>query len=182
MRRYPQGAPAGVGELGDDVLVSETARLILNYTSEPPRVLHREDCPTIQHQVRGDVREELPSRGLEVLESYEDGLSLVRPVEDVYRSFYEARYVPLDELPSLGRYRRCRVCAPNAPDGPDPVPVYRKKAETLGGTDIGRLTVDGVIEQVEHSRSGTAVTLQSGELLSLAAGETVAFPKKPQSA
>lgn len=160
--------------------MSETARLILNFTSEPPRVLHREDCPTIQHQVRGDVREELPSAGFEVLESYEDGLSLVGRVEDVYRSFYEARYVTLDELPSLGRYRRCRVCAPDAPDGPDLVPVYRKKAETLGGTDIGRLTVDGVIERIVHSESGTVVTLELGEVLSLVAGETVAFPKKPQ--
>lgn len=162
--------------------MSETVRLFLNYTSEPPRVLHREDCPTIQHQVRGDVREELPSRGLEILESYEDCLSLVGPVEDVYRSFYEAQYVRLDELPSLGRYRRCRVCAPEAPEGPDPVPVYRKKAETLGGTDIGRLTVDGVIERIVHSRSGTVVALDTGEVLSLAAGETVAFPKKSQSA
>lgn len=162
--------------------MSETVRLILNYTSEPPRVLHREDCPTIQHQVRGDVREELPSRGLKILESYEDGRSLVGPVEDVHRSFYEAQYVTLDELLSLGRYRRCRVCAPDAPEGPDPVPVYRKKAETLGGTDIGRLTVDGVIERIVHSRSGTVVALDTGEVLSLAAGETVAFPKKSQSA
>ncbi|WP_394194124.1 hypothetical protein [Microbacterium foliorum] len=159
--------------------MSETPRLILNYTSEPPRVLHREDCQTIQHQVRGDVREELPSRGFEILESYDDGLSLIGPAEGMYRSFYEARYVTLDELPFLGRYRRCRVCAPDAPEGPDPVPVYRKKAESLGATDIGRLTVDGVIERVVHSRSGTVVTLESGEVLSLAAGETVAFPKKP---
>lgn len=159
--------------------MSETPRLILNYTSEPPRVLHREDCQTIQHQVRGDVREELPSRGFEILESYDDGLSLIGPAEGMYRRFYEARYVTLDELPFLGRYRRCRVCAPDAPEGPDPVPVYRKKAESLGATDIGRLTVDGVIERVVHSRSGTVMTLESGEVLSLAAGETVAFPKKP---
>lgn len=137
MRRYPQAHHKNVVELRDDGPVPETARLILNYTSEPPRVLHREDCPTIQHQVRGDVREELPSRGLEVLESYEDGLSLVGPVEDVYRSFYEARYVTLDELPTLGRYRRCRVCAPDAPDGPDPVPVYRKKAGRWAGQTSG---------------------------------------------
>ncbi len=33
-----------------------------------------------------------------------------------------------------------------------------------------------------HSGSGTVVTLSTGEELSLEAGETVAFPKKPQSA
>lgn len=65
--------------------MSETPRLILNRTSEPPRALHREGCPTIQHQVRGDIREELPRGGFEILESYEDGLSLIGPVEGVVR-------------------------------------------------------------------------------------------------
>ena len=145
-------------------------------------MLHREDCPTIQHQVRGDVREELPRRGFAVLESYEDGLALVGPQDGMHRSFYEARYMTLDELPTLGRYRRCRVCAPDAPEGPDPVPVYRKKAESLGAADIGRASVDGVLERVEHSRSGTVVTLESGEVMTLGPGETVAFPKKSPSA
>lgn len=145
-------------------------------------MLHREDCATIQHQVRGDVREELPRGGFEILESYEDGLSLIGPVDGVDRSYYTASFVTAEELPARGRYRRCRVCAPDAPEGPDPVPVYRKKAESLGPTDIGRASVDGVIERVEHSRSGTVLTLESGEVMTLGPGETVAFPKKLQSA
>jgi hypothetical protein len=92
----------------DDGDVTETPRLILNRSSETPHVLHREDCPTIQHQVRGDIREELPRGGLQVLESYEDGVSLVGPVEGVDRNYYEASYVTADELASVGRYRRCK--------------------------------------------------------------------------
>ncbi|MFD8768645.1 hypothetical protein [Microbacterium oxydans] len=113
----------------DDGDVPETPRLILNRTSETPRVLHREDCPTIQHQARGDIREELPRAGYQVLESYEDGRSLVGPVEGVDRNYYEALYVTVDELQAAGRYRRCKVCAPDAPDGPPPESVTRKKAE-----------------------------------------------------
>lgn len=41
----------------------ETVRLVLNRNSEQPYVLHREDRPTIQHQVRGDLSEELPAGG-----------------------------------------------------------------------------------------------------------------------
>jgi hypothetical protein len=161
----------------DDGDVPETPRLILNRTSETPRVLHREDCPTIQHQARGDIREELPRAGYQVLESYEDGRSLVGPVEGVDRSYYEALYVTVDELQAAGRYRRCKVCAPDAPDGPPPESVTRKKAETLIASDIGRVTVDGVIERIEHSATGTVVTLVSGDALSMALGETIAFPR-----
>ncbi|WP_454173098.1 hypothetical protein [Microbacterium maritypicum] len=157
--------------------MTETPRLILNRTSETPRVLHREDCPTIQHQVRGDIREELPRGGFQVLESYEDGLSLVGPNEGVDRNYYEASYVTVDELASVGRYRRCKVCAPDAPDGPPPESVTRKKAETLSASDLGRVTVDGAIERIEHSATGTVVTLVSGDALSLVPGETVSFPK-----
>jgi hypothetical protein len=69
------------------------------------------------------------------------------------------------------------VCAPDAPDGPPPESVTRKKAETLSASDIGRLTVDGAIERIEHSATGTVVTLVSGDTLRLAPGETVSFPK-----
>lgn len=62
------------------------------------------------------------------------------------------------------------------------MPAYRKKAESLGAADIGRASVDGVVERVEHSRAGTEVTLESGEVMTLEPGETVAFPKKSQSA
>ncbi|WP_259614164.1 hypothetical protein [Microbacterium paraoxydans] len=163
-----------------DGFMSDDVRLILNRTSEPPRVLHREDCPTIQHQVRGDVREELPRGGFEVLESYEDGLSLIGPVEGVDRSYYAASYVTVEQLAGVGRYRRCKTCAPDAPEGPGPMQVHRKKAESLGASDIGRVTVDGAIERVEHSSEGTTVTLSGGVVLTLGAGETVSFPKIPR--
>ncbi|MCM3780654.1 hypothetical protein [Microbacterium hydrocarbonoxydans] len=160
----------------------DDVRLILNRTSEPPRVLHREDCPTIQHQVRGDVREERPRGGFAILESYEDGLSLIGPVEGVDRSYYTASYVTIEQLASVGRYRRCKTCAPDAPDGPPPLQVHRKKAENLEASDIGRVSVDGAIERIEHSSEGTTVTLNGGVVLTLGAGDTVSFPKKPQSA
>lgn len=154
----------------------ETVRFILNHTSEPPRVLHREDCPTIQHQVRGDARIE-QSGGVEILETYEDGLALVGPGGDAHRSYYQASYVSVDELATVGRCRRCKTCAPNAPEGPPPAQVSLKKAETLSASDLGRVTVDGAIERIEHTRAGTVVTLETGEVLNLPRGDTVAFPK-----
>ncbi|MDP3952983.1 hypothetical protein [Microbacterium sp.] len=158
--------------------MAETVRLVLNRTSESPHVLHREDCSTIQHQVRGDIRQELPSGGFQVLESYEDGLALVGPNEGTERFYYDAYYVTIEDLPRIGRYRRCKICVPDAPDGPPAAQVTRKKGATLAATDIGRVTVDGVIERVEHTASGTVVTLESGNVITLRDGETVAFPKR----
>jgi hypothetical protein len=175
-----QSGLEGVADLREDGVVPDDVRLILNRTSEPPRVLHREDCPTIQHQVRGDVREELPRGGFEILESYEDGLSLIGPVEGVDRSYYTASFVTVEELAGVGRYRRCKTCAPDAPEGPPPMPVNQKKAATLGASDVGRVTVDGPIERIEHTSAGTIVTLSDGVTLSLGAGETVSFPKIAQ--
>lgn len=113
------------------------ARLVVNRSSESPKVLHRDDCPTIQHQVRGDVSQELPRGGYEILESYEDGLALVGPVESADQVYYQAEYVSIDDLPKLGRYRRCKVCVPDVPEGPPPAQVTRKKAATLAASDLG---------------------------------------------
>ncbi len=157
----------------------ETVRPILNHTSEPPRVLHREDCPTIQHQVRGDVRIE-QAGGVEILETYEDGLALVGPGDDTHRSYYRASYVNVEELATVGRYRRCKTCAPDVPEGPPPTQVGLKKAETLSASDLGRFTVDGEIERIEHAKASTVVTLTTGERLQLREGDTVAFPRKPK--
>lgn len=66
-------------------------------------------------------------------------------------------------------------------DGPPPESATCKKAETLSASDIGRVTVDGAIERIEHSATGTVVTLVSGNTLSLTSGETVAFPKTIRS-
>lgn len=155
----------------------ETVRLVLNRNSDQPYVLHREDCPTIQHQVRGDLREELPAGGFQVLESYEDGLALVGRNEGTERTYYDAVYVSLEELATVGRYRRCKICAPDAPEGPPKPQAYLKKASTLTASDLGRVTADGAIVRVEHSVEGTVVTLDSGTVLALDEGETVAFPK-----
>lgn len=155
----------------------ENVRLILNRTSDPPRVLHREDCPTIQHQVRGDVRIEQAGGG-EVPETYEDGLELVGPGGDAHRSYYRASYVSIEELATVGRYRRCKTCSPDAPEGPAPAQVNLKKAGTLSASDLGRITVDGVIDRIEHAKAGTVVTLTTGERLQLQEGDTVAFPRK----
>lgn len=155
----------------------ETVRFILNHTSEPPRVLHREDCPTIQYHVRGDARIE-QSGGVEILETYEDGLALVGPGDDAHRSYYHASYVSVDELATVGRYRRCKTCAPDVPEGQPPAQVSLKRVETLSASDLGRVTVDGAIERIEHTRSGTMVTLTTGERLQLQEGDTVAFPRK----
>ncbi|QEA29827.1 hypothetical protein FGL91_15445 [Microbacterium sp. CBA3102] len=155
----------------------ETVRFILNRTSEPPGVLHREDCPTIQHQVRGDARIE-QSGGVEILETYEDGLALVGPGDDTHRSYYRASYVSVEEVATIGQYRRCRTCVPDVPEGPPSAQVNIKTAETLNASDLGRVTVDGEVERIEHTRAGTAVTLTTGEQLQLQEGETVAFPRK----
>lgn len=157
--------------------MQETVRLVLNRNSDQPYVLHREDCPTIQHQVRGDLREELPAGGSRILETYEDGLALVGPNEGTERTYYDAVYVTLEELATVGRYRRCKTCSPDAPEGPPKSQAYLKKAATLAAPDLGRVTADGAIVRVEHSAEGTVVTLDSGVVLSLGEGETVAFPK-----
>lgn len=154
----------------------ETVRLVLNRNSEQPYVVHREDCPTIQHQVRGDLREELPVGGSRILETYEDGLVLIGPNEGIDRWYFDAEYVSLEQLATVGRYRRCRICAPDAPDGLPRPQVYRKKAATLAASDLGRVTTDGAIVRIEHSAEGTIVTMSSGAVLSLSEGETVAFP------
>lgn len=157
--------------------MTENVRLVLNRNSEPPHVLHREDCPTIQHQVRGDLREELPAGGSRILETYEDGLALIGPNEGTDRWYYDAVYVTIEELAALGRYRRCKTCAPDAPEGPPKAQAYLKKAASLTASDLGRVTAEGAIVRVEHSTDGTVVTLDSGAVLSLGEGETVAFPK-----
>jgi len=130
----------------------ETVRLVLNRNSEAPYVLHREDCPTIRHRVRGDLRE-----GTE-------------------RTYYDAVYVSLEELGTMGRYRRCKTCAPDAPEGPPKAQAYLNKASTLTASDLGRTTADGAIVRVEHSAGGTVVTLDAGAVFTLSEGETVAFP------
>jgi hypothetical protein len=157
--------------------MAESVRLVLNRNSEQPYVLHREDCPTIQHQVRGDLRQELSAGGSRILETYEDGLALIGPNEGTERWYFDAVYVKLEELATVGRYRRCKTCAPDAPEGPPKAQAYLKKAATLTASDLGRVTVDGTIVRVEHSAEGTVVTLDSGVVLSLGEGETIAFPK-----
>lgn len=170
-------------------------RLLLNRNSESPRVVHREDCPTIQHQVRGDLREELPGGGFRILESHEvnlpEGTTLVGPNEETYRSFFEAVYVTVEELLASGRrYRRRRVCAPDVPDGSLPTQVTRKRALNLSGSDLGRMTVDGTITKIEHALAGTTLTLegqdqgdsQRGIALAVQFGhdDEVLFLKKPR--
>lgn len=54
----------------------ETVRLVLNRNSEQPYVLHREGCPTIQHQVRGGLRQELPAGGSQILETFPVAISV----------------------------------------------------------------------------------------------------------
>lgn len=153
-------------------------RLVLNRTVKHPHLLHRETCASIQHQVRGDLRWEAPVGGYEVLETYEDGRALVGPNEGAEQTHYAAFYVTLEDLPHVGRYRRCRVCSPDAPDGAGPIRVTHRRAETLAGSDVGRITVDGPIERIEHSRAGTTVTLENGDQLKLSPGETVSFVKQ----
>ena len=160
---------------------TETVRLVLNRNSEPPHVLHREDCATIQHQVDGHLREELNGSGYSVLASYDDGTALVR-TDEVERTYFSAMYVTLEDLPRLGRYRRCRTCVPDAPECPPPAEVTHKRAATLAASDVGRVTVDGVIARIEHTSTGTTVTLESGQLIALGEGETISFPKSRRRA
>lgn len=157
-----------------------TERLLLNRNGDGVGVLHRENCPTIQHQVRGDLREELPRGGFQIIESHDDGTALVGPNTGTDRFYFEAVYVTLEELTSAGRYRRCKVCAPDAPEGPPPLQVSRKCASSLSATDIGRLSVDGMIERIEHSVSGTTVTFVGGLQRTLTGDETVSFPRTPR--
>ncbi|MBN8423111.1 hypothetical protein JF531_01075 [Microbacterium esteraromaticum] len=158
--------------------MAESVRLVLNRTAEHPHVLHREDCPSIQHQVRGDLRWEAPVGGFEILETYEDGLALVGPHEGAEQTRNTALYVTLEDLPRLGRYRRCRSCSPDAPDGAPPARVTHRRVETLAASDVGRATVDGRIVRIEHTRESTTVTLENGDALTLAHGETVSFLKQ----
>lgn len=98
-------------------------------------------------------------------------------IDEVERTYFSAMCVTLKNLPRLGRYRRCRTCAPDAPEGPPSAEVTHKRAATLAASDVGRVTVAGVIARIEHTSAGTTVTLESGQLIALGEGETNAFPK-----
>lgn len=154
-----------------------SVHLILNRNADGAAVLHREDCPTIQHQVRGDLREELPGGGFRILESHDDGTALVGPNEDTYRSYFEAHYVSAEELTGASRYRRCKTRAPEAPDGPPPAQLSHKRASSLSAADLGRLSVDGVIERIEHAPFGASVSFVGGTRKTFGSGESVSFPK-----
>jgi hypothetical protein len=106
-----------------------------------------------------------------------DGLSLVGPALDADLNNYQASYVTTEEMATTGRYRRCKTCSPDAPEGPPPAQAHLKRAETLTAADLGRVTVDGAIERIEHTLDGTVVTLETGEVLNLPSGNAVAFPK-----
>lgn len=170
--------PLRRARIGRHYIDPVSIRLILNSNADGVAVLHREDCQTIQHQVRGDLREELPGGGYLVLESYDDGTALVGPNDETYRSYYEAQYVTVADLSRGRHYRRCKVCAPDAPEPePDHLHMTRKRASSLNAADLDRRCVDGIIKRIEHTAAGTSVTLEGGRTISFGPEESIAFPR-----
>lgn len=78
-------------------------------------------------------------RTVRLLESYEDGLALIRPNEGTERWYCDAS-ITLEELAAVGRYRRCKTCAPDTPDSPPKAQACLKKAATLTPSGLGRVT------------------------------------------
>lgn len=143
-----------------------TVALVLNRNASPS-VVHRPSCPTIQHQVNGDVRQELPAGGFQVIESYPDGTALVGANEGVDTWLYEAVYVTPEELlTSRRRYRRCGVCAPDVPDAPGPSLERAIRGESLRRHHLGReFRGIGRLREYRCTESGWTLIGVHGEMI-----------------
>lgn len=155
------------------------ARLVLN-RGDGIAVLHTEDCPSIAHQVRQDERPAAQAGFTYVDLGPADGggrLLHERRAESPSET-YVAQFVDLEDLTGAGRYRRCRICAPDAPDGPPPAATTTKQARSLGASDIGRVSVLGRISAVLHEIDTTTVHFDGEPSAIFAADEALQFPKR----
>lgn len=158
--------------------MADITELILNRKHDSPHMVHRADCASIQHQVRGDVSWEGPLRGFRVIEKYPDGTTLIDENGEWETQHYEAVYITADDLKNVGRYRRCRICLPDVPEGPAPaVPTVSKSVATLTLRDLGRVSEHGTIRAVSHSDTGVSVRFDHDEIL-FSADERIGFPRR----
>lgn len=90
-------------------------------------VAHTVECPTVQHQVRQDFKEEQAGFEYEYIGKAPGGGSLIVERRGEANGHYSARHVTAKDLLVHSRkYRRCRTCAPDAPESPRQMPKDRR--------------------------------------------------------
>lgn len=149
-------------------MAAETVRFVLNEKGNDVAVVHTEDCGTIQHQVRHDVREHEGGYVYEHLGKDADGNSILRETPRTGAIHYWARFVTVDELSKLSRrYRRCQHCAPDVPESrraanPE---LARMLARSITAKHLGRQFAEiGPLVEVRLSRSGYELIGEDGAL------------------
>lgn len=90
-------------------------------------VVHTVGCPTVQHQVRQDFKEEQAGFEYEYIGKTPDGGNLIAERRGEANGHYSAMYITVEDLLTHPRkYRRCRTCAPDAPESPRQRPKDRR--------------------------------------------------------
>lgn len=90
-------------------------------------VAHTVECPTVQHQVRQDFKEEQAGFEYEYIGKAPGGGSLIVERRGEPNGHYSAKYVTVEDLLTHPRkYRRCRTCAPDVPESPRQIPKDRR--------------------------------------------------------
>lgn len=128
------------------------SRFILNETGGKLAVAHTFDCPSIQHQVRGDEYEEQQGFSYDYIGKSDEGYSLVLEKREEGVGHYSARYMTVEDLLAYPRkYRRCRTCAPPVPESPrnGPRDTRSIRVRSLNETHIGRRIVGlGILAEI----------------------------------
>lgn len=88
-------------------------RYVFNKSKNGIYVVHEPNCPSIRHQVDGDLREILPKYRYEIVDSTDDGTTLYSETREWERSYYDANYLTEEDiLESKARFRPCLICQP----------------------------------------------------------------------
>lgn len=118
-----------------------TRRFIFNAHGDNTAVVHHVECPTVQHQVRGDILGTQGRNRNEALGVDAEGNRVYAEKFEQSPVYSHARYVTdewLQQYPH--RFRPCRVCAPDVTERP---PADRRaiKVESLRANHIGKCFV-----------------------------------------
>lgn len=136
------------------------------------RIVHRESCPSMGGYRDGFRVSEEQSY---TLEDHPQDPDYVRQVFEVGERATFAVVTLADLSTATSMYRRCKVCSPDAPEGPSPRRATTKAAGTLAMSDIGRASSDGVIVAIRHESGQTIVQFEGGSV-SFDPADRVEFP------
>lgn len=121
-------------------------------------VVHAVECPTVQHQVRQDFKEEQAGFKYEYLGKSPDGASLIIERRGEPNGHYSAKYVTAKDLLTHSRkYRRCRTCAPDVPESPRQRPKDRRsiRGKSIKPDHLGKYFEGiGILSEVHLTHDG----------------------------